>query len=563
MSLSFQNVSIKAKVTTAFAFVLAITVGLGLFAQSRLSAVNDAAQEVSENWLPSVSVLSILAAATERYRIIEATLVLAGTEEETTRAIKQRINVLALRDKAWKTYEPLITPGTERALVDIYLREWAAYLETGTKLDTLLRAGKKDEAIHHFLYDMRDSFLKVGDRLKEDVDLNEREGIKAAERGAELYAQTRIMIFGAVGIAMLLAVAAGWTIIANVSKQVIRITETMGRLAKHDLGTVIDGVARKDEIGRMANAVQVFKDAMLEADRLGIEQRGEQEKKEQRQMLIESYVTEFDHSVQEALQTLAQASTEMRSTAEGMAATAEETSRQATAVAAASDQASSNVATVASATEELTSSISEISRQVTQSSDIARKAVAEAEQTNVTVHGLSEAAQKIGDVVKLIQDIASQTNLLALNATIEAARAGDAGKGFAVVASEVKSLANQTAKATEEIAAQISAMQGATEGAVSAIKSIGGTIREIDGITTTIAAAVEQQGGATQEIARNVQEAARGTTEVSNNISGVNRAANDTGNSASHVLAASTDLGGQAEQLRNQVGGFLAKIRAA
>jgi methyl-accepting chemotaxis protein len=200
---------------------------------------------------------------------------------------------------------------------------------------------------------------------------------------------------------------------------------------------------------------------------------------------------------------------------------------------------------------------------VTQSTEIAGQAVAEANRTNITVQGLSAAAQKIGDVVKLISDIASQTNLLALNATIEAARAGEAGRGFAVVANEVKSLASQTAKATDEISAQVGAMQDATAEAVQAIGGIGRTIGAINEITSAISAAVEQQGAATQEIARNVQQAAQGTGQVSNNISTVNRAADKTGSAASKVLSSAEQLSGQAATLRADVDRFLANIRAA
>ncbi|HLI98822.1 MAG TPA: methyl-accepting chemotaxis protein, partial [Bradyrhizobium sp.] len=202
-------------------------------------------------------------------------------------------------------------------------------------------------------------------------------------------------------------------------------------------------------------------------------------------------------------------------------------------------------------------------RQVSQSTEIAGQAVAEANRTNVTVQGLSAAAQKIGDVVKLISDIASQTNLLALNATIEAARAGEAGRGFAVVANEVKSLASQTAKATDEISAQVGAMQGATAEAVEAIEGIGRTIGAINEITSAISIAVDQQGSATQEIARNVQEAAKGTGEVSSSIATVNHAAEKTGTASSSVLASAEQLSKQAAALRADVDRFLGNIRAA
>jgi len=221
------------------------------------------------------------------------------------------------------------------------------------------------------------------------------------------------------------------------------------------------------------------------------------------------------------------------------------------------------VQTVAAATEELSSSVNEISRQVSESSRIANVAVDEANKTNITVAGLSDAAQKIGEVVGLINNIASQTNLLALNATIEAARAGEAGKGFAVVASEVKNLANQTAKATEDIQGQVGQMQSVTGTAVDAIKGITGTIQRMSEITTTIASAVEEQGAATREIARNVQQASTGTREVSSNIGGVTQAAGETGHMAGSVLGATKELSRQTDRLRQEVDAFVRRVRTS
>ncbi|MCG8543821.1 MAG: methyl-accepting chemotaxis protein [Alphaproteobacteria bacterium] len=272
---------------------------------------------------------------------------------------------------------------------------------------------------------------------------------------------------------------------------------------------------------------------------------------------------ELSEKVMKVVKNVSSASTQMRSTAEGMSATAEETSAQSTAVAAAAEQATSNVQTVASAAEEMSASVAEINRQVAQSSEIANRANAEAGRTNETVQGLAESASKIGEVVNLISDIAEQTNLLALNATIEAARAGEAGKGFAVVASEVKNLATQTAKATEEIAAQVTDMQSVTNDAVEAIKSIGDTIAEVNAIASTISAAVAEQGGATQKIAENTQHAATGTQEVSSNITGVTQAASETGAAAQQVLGAADELSKQADALHDEVEAFLAQVKAS
>jgi methyl-accepting chemotaxis protein len=388
--------------------------------------------------------------------------------------------------------------------------------------------------------------------------------LAGAQRSTDDIVSSTSMLQAALGgLALLIGGALAWLIGGGIVKPVSGMTRAMRKLAGGDKSAEIPAKDAKDEIGEMAQAVQVFKESMIEADRLAAEQRTEQARKEERQKAIESYIGTFDRSVREALEGLASAATEMRATATSMSATAEETQRQAGTVASASEQTSANVQTVAASAEEMTSSISEIGRQVTQAAQTARKAVEDAQRTNGTVNTLAEAAQKIGQVVELIQDIASQTNLLALNATIEAARAGEAGKGFAVVASEVKSLANQTAKATEEIAAQIGSIQTVTDEAVTAIQGIGGTIGHISEISTTIASAVEEQGAATQEIARNTQEAARGTEQVSSNISGVNRAAGETGAAAAQVLASAEQLGRQSETLRADVNRFLEKIRAA
>ncbi len=361
----------------------------------------------------------------------------------------------------------------------------------------------------------------------------------------------------------LLVVAAGYLGASTLSKPIVAMTRAMGELARGRSDVELLGADRKDEIGSMARAVETWKEHVRDKDRLESEQReAERRSVEEKRVSMLELADRFESSVRSVVEDVSTSAMEMQMTAEQMSSTAEVTSQQSMAVASASEQATSNVQAVAATAEQLNASISEIGRQVDQSATIAKGAVTEAENTDKAVKSLAEMSQSIGDVVKLISNIAGQTNLLALNATIEAARAGEAGKGFAVVAQEVKNLANQTAKATEDISAQIGAVQQETEGAVDAIRRILGIIGEISDIGTTIASAVEQQGASTREIARSVQQAAKGTQDVNQNIEAVSKAAGETGGAATEVLTASQAMSDRASALRDEVGRFLAEVRA-
>jgi methyl-accepting chemotaxis protein len=384
--------------------------------------------------------------------------------------------------------------------------------------------------------------------------------------GAAVVAETSFLIallWVLLGVGVGVAVTVVYLTNRSIVPPILRMVAAMGQLAGGDHSVEIPATDKKDEIGLMAKAVLIFKENMIKAKTLAAKEAEAIAARVARAARVNSLTEKFDSDISMVLKSVASASTELQVTASSMTATAEETSNQATAVAAATEEASTNVQTVAAASEELASSVTEIGRQVAQSAAVARKAVAEADRTNTTVQGLSREAASIGDVVKLISDIASQTNLLALNATIEAARAGEAGRGFAVVAAEVKSLAEQTAKATDQIGAQVSSIQASSDEAVNAIKGITATINQMNEIASAIAGAVEEQGSATQEIARNVQQAALGTGEISSNVAGVQQAAGETGTAAHQVLEASSELSRQSETMRGQVETFLSNIKAA
>lgn len=341
------------------------------------------------------------------------------------------------------------------------------------------------------------------------------------------------------------------------------MTATMRRLADGDTALTVPGLERTDEIGAMAQAVDVFRSHAIDIARLEAEQTAARERRERRAVFIESTVVEFETVMADATRTLHDAARRMSVSAEGLSTIAQQTSAQSVAASTAAEETSRDVQTVAAATEELSGSVGEIGRQVAESARIAEEAVGEAGRATQTVAGLTEAAERIGQIVSLINNIASQTNLLALNATIEAARAGDAGKGFAVVAGEVKNLANQTARATEDIQGQVARMRAVTSETVAVISAVTSTIARISQISTTIAAAVNQQRAATEDTVRNLGHAASGTREVLDNITSVTGAADETGRTALDVLTSARALSQQAEALRTDVDGFTARLRQA
>ncbi|MGY3448200.1 methyl-accepting chemotaxis protein [Bradyrhizobium sp. USDA 4353] len=366
------------------------------------------------------------------------------------------------------------------------------------------------------------------------------------------------------GIALILVSCVSFLIGRGISHAIRNMAQAMTRLAGGDASIRIPGVGRRDEIGEMAGAVEIFKTNMIETERLRAEQAMvEQRQAAQRKADMAALAASFEAAVGEIIETVSSASTELEASATTLTRNAQHGQTLATTVASASEEAAAGVQSVASATEQLSASVDEISRQVQESARIAGEAVGQARRTNERVSELSHAAARIGDVVELINSIAGQTNLLALNATIEAARAGDAGRGFAVVASEVKALAEQTAKATGEIGQQIASIQSATAESVDVIREVSGTIERLSHISAAIAAAIEQQGAATQEISRNVQHTAQGTQRVSDNIVEVQQGTAETGSASAQVLSAAQSLSEESSRLKLEVGRFLDTVRAA
>ncbi|MBR0685164.1 methyl-accepting chemotaxis protein [Bradyrhizobium manausense] len=432
-----------------------------------------------------------------------------------------------------------------------YQSEFAAWAETAQQSAAL------DAAMMKTFREVEPVMAEV--RTAVDAMYKQADATEAATRDA-----VRLRMIIAFLITVVVLAVIGLLLGRSISKALSGMVDVMTRLARGELSIVVPGVGRKDEIGEMAGAVEVFRTNMMEAERLRAEQaEADARGREQRKVDMKRLADGFEGAVGEIIETVSSAATELEASSNTLTQAAERGNGLAAAVAAASEEASANVQSVSSASEEMTSSISEIGRQVQESARVADIAVGQAQRTNARVAELTKAASRIGDVVELINTIAAQTNLLALNATIEAARAGEAGRGFAVVATEVKALAEQTAKATGEIGQHIGAIQSATEDSVGAIKEIGDTIARMSEISSTIAAAVEEQGAATQEISRNIQHAAQGTSGVSANIGEVQRGAGETGAASAQVHSAAQSLSQESNRLKSEVARFLDSVRVA
>ena len=524
----FNNLKIGKKLALGFGIVELLMITLGVFSIIQLSKVNASTVDIATNWLPSVKVLGQIHSITADIRRHELNHVLRTDKQQEAEEVAAIAKASDLLASAEKRYEPEITSPEEKKLYDDFLAGWDKKVQNQNQVLELSAGNRKAEATQLTMSTGKELFTEVEKKLQEDVDLNDKGAAESAKQAAAAYSSARYWVIGILIGSMGLGVVMAASLARSISSSATRMLAMIQQVAAKNLAIDDMEIASRDEIGQAGVALNEMKNGL--------------------HTVIQSIAETATH--------VASASEELSSTSQQISANSEETSTQAGVVASSAQQVNQNLQSVSTGADEMTTTIQSIASNAHEAATVASNAVQTAQSANATVGKLGRSSAEIGEVIKVITSIAQQTNLLALNATIEAARAGEAGKGFAVVANEVKELAKQTAKATEDISRRINAIQTDTKGAVDAIASISGVINQINGISGTIATAVEEQSATTNEMTRNVTDAAKGSGEITLNIAGVAEAGRGTSNSAHESQKAANELAEMAVQLRSLVDQF-------
>ncbi len=556
---------IRHKILAAFAVMLLMAAVIGLTSLSRFATLQSSMQQIVRTvFLKRDAAVSLRASVRDYELLLLRALIDPGDAPQLERlATAMRLNADLLEHEGPRL-QALASSAQERRLLQQAQDAWAEFSDQADHVHTLLADAQDPLAARSaYLATVKPIEAPLATTLQNLLDFERVQAETAAFRADAACRSGRSVILATLASALVVALVSVWLVMRTVVAPLRSLTGSMRRLAEHDLTVAIPAIQRRDEVGQMARALDVFKQALAASAQAQASERAVAAQRSARATRLDALAGEFEQRVGQLSGQLGQSACTLTRTAESMGAVAVEARDHATAAAQQAGEAGGSVASVAAAATQLSASIAEIDRLVGHAATTTRRTVAEAAQTNAAVEALAEGARRIGAVVGLIAKIAGQTNLLALNATIEAARAGEAGRGFAVVAGEVKSLAGQTQRATEEIAQQIRELQHATQTVVGSIAIISGRIGEISTVADTVAAAVEQQGQATAEIACSVQMAAQGTDRVSTDMGILVHAADSTGRASDAVQQAASDVSQRAGQLDREVQAFLANVRAA
>jgi methyl-accepting chemotaxis protein len=555
-----MTMTIRTRLSLSLTIFIVAFIASGLFSINRLSVTNAIAVDIATKAMERLKLIESVNVLTSDYRALEASYIstaddagVAGLDQAVT-TNRETIKSVEAR------YRSLVSSPDERNAYDVYVQEWDKYLAASDDLISFSKKGQSFKASYGYL-----GSQKLFDSIKGDLakveDLTNRQVAGMIDVAQNNYALSRHALILTSLVIAILVVAIGYSLDSKISRSIIRITKAMHLLAQGDKSVAIPGLARRDEIGAMAAALEVFKQAALENERLALAQRRGDRAKLERAERLEQLTAVFEAKVRGALKAFGDNSDRIVSTASGMGRRVGDSATRSMGATAASQRTVANVLELTNAAGTLSQSVAEVSQRVSQSSDITQRVVAQAERTNDTMTGLVVAADRIGEVVRLITGIAAQTNLLALNATIEAARAGTAGKGFAVVAQEVKALAAQTAKATDDISAQIGNIQQVTRDVVEAITDITRTIEQVGGLGAAVAGSIGQQDIATNNILSVVNQ-------VSTDIDLFNERFSDAAHtgavsyaSAIRVIWAAQDLSKPTGLLTGEIESLLSELR--